>query len=895
MINREQIYLAALLHDIGKFYQRADENSTAKSTHLSEEVKNLEKTYCPLNPFTKRYSHKHVLWTAQFFIDFSKHLKTLLGLNDSDFYNILKIASIHHNPSNSFDERIIQKADHYSSGIDRSNASVAWKDSEEEEDKNWDNFKRIQMRSIFEGISIEGKNPAYNHKLPLLQFQISENYFPKRDIETIADYKKLWNDFATEVKFIQSKSIKVFNETLLFLLEKYTSRIPGSTQHLPDVSLFHHLKSTAALAISLYDYKKEHNQIGVGVKIDKDELPFALIGGDLSGIQKFIYNIIAKGAAKNLKGRSFYLQLLVDNIVQSILDHPDLQLFSGNIIYSSGGSFYILAPNKKALPSIIETLEKSISEKLFGYHKTELFLALDYVPFGEDILYSKNESKNLGELWKELSEKLSTKKSQRFKNLISTDYDKFFVPINDITSNKRDAITGEELLEHPAPRTLDDNTQVNDYTYQLIELGKKLKSTDYWIQSKIELTYFNQMGSKQTGFNPIGIGYFNYFINQEEFKNQENKLRQSADNVRVLYFNKNNFLEPVQKGIDNIYGLTLYGGNDYPADKYGEPKTFEEIAGAVFSDAKKTERISSPNLLRLGVLRMDVDNLGRIFRDGFKVKNEKGITEFKGSFSRYCTLSSSLDYFFKGYLNSIWESKEDYKEFSQIIYSGGDDLFIVGKWDVLINMAFDIKSQFKKWTCNSSSFTLSGGMAIVGAKYPILKSALQSEAFEKAVKNHIYNGVENDLEKNAFAFLGYDIYNDEKTNEIIFALNWDTEYEYVHQLKENIKAMLANEKEGLSQGFSNDIYNLMQQGRFYYDKKEDKYQPANLEVIWQIAYNFKRRSSGIKNETQAFLKSWVSRIMTGKVEEIASTKYHALQILAFAARWAAFEIRSEIN
>ena len=37
---REIVYLAALLHDIGKFYQRADEGGVAKSVFLSNINKN---------------------------------------------------------------------------------------------------------------------------------------------------------------------------------------------------------------------------------------------------------------------------------------------------------------------------------------------------------------------------------------------------------------------------------------------------------------------------------------------------------------------------------------------------------------------------------------------------------------------------------------------------------------------------------------------------------------------------------------------------------------------------------------------------------------------------------------------------------------------------------------
>lgn len=38
---REHVYLAALLHDIGKFYQRADKIFSDKTNELSENVKKM--------------------------------------------------------------------------------------------------------------------------------------------------------------------------------------------------------------------------------------------------------------------------------------------------------------------------------------------------------------------------------------------------------------------------------------------------------------------------------------------------------------------------------------------------------------------------------------------------------------------------------------------------------------------------------------------------------------------------------------------------------------------------------------------------------------------------------------------------------------------------------------
>ena len=78
---REHIYLAALLHDIGKFYQRADTGSVATSKFLSQQNKTMSSI---LPQYNGIYTHKHCLWTAQFIDDYRGVFKKLIGADSSD-------------------------------------------------------------------------------------------------------------------------------------------------------------------------------------------------------------------------------------------------------------------------------------------------------------------------------------------------------------------------------------------------------------------------------------------------------------------------------------------------------------------------------------------------------------------------------------------------------------------------------------------------------------------------------------------------------------------------------------------------------------------------------------------------------------------------------------------
>ncbi len=244
--------------------------------------------------------------------------------------------------------------------------------------------------------------------------------------------------------------------------------------------------------------------------------------------------------------------------------------------------------------------------------------------------------------------------------------------------------------------------------------------------------------------------------------------------------------------------------------------------------------------------------------------------------SRYSTLSRNLDLFFTGYINTIWQSKPEYKDYTQIIYSGGDDLFIVGKWDVLIKMADDIYKKFKKWTCKNVSFGLSGGIAVVPPRFPLLKAALLAEEEEKRAKDHKY-GTGKGKDKNSFSLFG-------------FPFRWDEELKFVIEIKNDIKKML--DSKDLAQGFPSEMYNLMARAfPEYISELTDR--SFRYRVKWLIAYNFKRallREKG--EETKEFLKNWGQKIFTGKIEQMEESSYDALQILAIAARWADYELRS---
>jgi CRISPR-associated protein Csm1 len=783
----------------------------------------------------------------------------------------------------------------------------------------WQKFQKIRMVSILEKLGkLDDKkifDKIYEYHLPITELSLTfekdkdnviktETFFPQKVANTAAqDYTKLWEGFTKEVKQIVAfTDFKVFAETLLNLLHKYAITVPSSTHtSLQDISLYDHIKVATAISVCLYDYAQEAPNKEDNQENKKADKPFMLIGADISGIQSFLYDIISSKAAKNLKGRSFYLQLLTDSIVEKVIS--ELKLFSANVIYASGGNFFVLAPNTDTVKKQLDALEKEITDKLFAEHKTTLGFIMDFV----EISKAEITGNTLGKTWQSLYDKLDVKKKQKNKlQMLSNEklltakngYDFFFTPSEIGGIAPRDMISNEELdinnankkgeilfFDEESKDINDDATlaQINagenllsKNTHEQIRLGEVLKNVVYHISSQKSLSEILNVYE----FNPCNLGIYHYFIAKEDFFKNDLKSAINQEKTKISVINDLDFIVNFNNTSSNF---NFYGGNKFPKikvkikQKYEKTiaKTFSEMAGMKEKEVSYIEEFLEPDLKKLAILRMDVDNLGSLFKDGFNIektqeKDENGRNIYKSiaTFSRLASLSRNLDYFFKGFLNVIWNSKADYKNYTQIIYSGGDDLFIVGRWNCIIDFAEDIQTHFAEWTCNNEEIGISGGITVVTPKFPISKAAELCEIDEKLAKNH---KISESIEKNAITLFGV-------------PLHWKYEFPIVKKLKNRLVAM----------DMPKSI--LMKIQAFYQQAQEEQKKNKTQTWRWQMAYNFARAATQYKNNID--LLELLSEI---KIDIIADTvnknkvvkKHDYFTLLNLAARWAEFELRSQ--
>ncbi|MEL7120916.1 MAG: hypothetical protein AAFO07_15800 [Bacteroidota bacterium] len=631
-------------------------------------------------------------------------------------------------------------------------------------------------------------------------------------------------------------------DRLLSLLFKYGSFLPSHYE--ADVSLYDHARIKAALAVCLANGED-----------------FLLVHGGVSGIQKYLYDVIRRRAAKLLKGRSFYLKLLLDSVILRLI--TDLGIFRANVLYSSGGNFALLVP--ASLEDQLKELEDQIAINLFNEHQMSLSFEMAWSPLSQQQI--KDEM--LYQSWEQIGLMMTKKKAQPYlqsliasaginltqPNTSGSGYQYFFTPQEvggEVSATvKRDAISGDELRQgqfQPLEKEADNELFVSNLTTQQIQLARLLKDQKK-LEAYISPSLHNNNNSSKNHLNAGKLG-INWTISDRS---------SIIPDTQKFSLKLNEFILEESMADDESFQIELYGGNDSPKYTSGENK----------NDTKPYEDLidEQDKVKKLGVLRMDVDDLGKTFTDAFDKRKYSNRT---CTLSRYVSLSRQLDYFFKGYLNHIWSNNELYREHLLILYSGGDDLFIIGKWDVSIAFAQDIYTNLKKWVCHHPGINISGGIAMVNAKFPISKSADMAGEAEDLAKDYSYNGKAT---KNALTLFG-------------IPLNWERDMPTVVHLKDELFQYTT--KNIISKNILGRLMSLYQDRNL--QQLEDAipaWRWTTAYIIHKIAQPLNRTSSLEKNQAAIFLKSLSTGIFSNSFEGKKLESQHDFFTLVYvAARWA---------
>lgn len=695
MKEKEILIKGALLHDIGKVCYRTGKrinHSKLGGDFLEQYLKPNEEAERLLN--CVRYHHKDYLQKAK------------LDKNDLAY--------------------IVYEADNIASGMDRR--------ENEGEEKGFD--PKLNLDSIF-SVFYSDKEIQVANKYPLIYKDINKVFnYPRKDISlaTNSNYEALLNKIKSH--FITKDISQISINQLLQILEEGFSYVPSSTNRAEvcDISLYVHSKITSAVAscMKLYfdeqqiqDYKKYC--FNSGSKIFRNEKIYLLISGDISDIKDFIYTIPSKGALKTLRGRSLYIDLLLEEFIDEYLEQ--IGLSRANVLYSGGGHFYILAPNIEDTKKAIDKLQAKMNRWLMENIGINLYLAIGTAECSANNLM-KSEAQ--GNLFAIVNKKLKDDKTIRY----SKDED-FLEHIFNVEKEKDTAKKECNICHNLVDKLWKYNSDEEiacEFCLNLYKLGQDILTQDLvFVISEKKIDDSIKIFGKDKDL-------YMYAVKIEDIDMFKGKI------LRI--YSKNNLLE-------NDLAIRLYLADYSAKNENDEVMTFDDLA-------KSSCKIDK-GIKRLGVLRLDVDDLGIAFSSGFVSDKDKIEDNLRyATLSRYADLSKDISMFFKVAINKIcagdliggvdFEEKafnilgiaKAQKRKVNIIYAGGDDLFLVGAWDEVLEVAIDINRAFKQFT--NGRLTLSAGMAMFSPTYPISKMAEIAGLLVQMSKNR--------KDKNSIALFG---------------------------------------------------------------------------------------------------------------------------------------------
>ncbi len=850
----ETLKIGALLHDIGKWYKLL-----CNAEHHDE---------CG-EKFIEDYKH---VFSMGIDIDCLKklvknHHKNGHENDDDNYKYLLEILKISDILSNG--ELITYENE--TSGNDYINLISIFENIHlpiEDDKTNTHNKKNMHLKSYndYSKYSIVPLNVSEKKLFPIRKGE-------KKNREDKEEKKKiLIKDVDEEYKkFVENdlnKNIKNFEDLYQFI-QKYTWCIPSTykkikdTNYLPDVSLFDHLKTTCAIACCLYNNKnidEEYiktllnnlNELNNKTSVeknkylekinktnDKDEKRelynemklkvreiamnysnenpklkdsvFSLIHGDISGVQDFIFNITSKGANKSLKGRSFYLDFLTELCAKYIVQKLELPIT--NILFYGGGHFYILSYNvdeeteefkeksnneksnaKNNISFNIEDFEKEINNILFEKFGADLYVAVGKVDLRpiDFLIDCMDDNSKIGipHKWKECAEATSKRKMRKFEYKGMD----LFKAGGSGDENKRCQVCKNEADKL---YSLEDNTKICENCASFTELTNFLREFGNKDNNIIDYNYKlkkSQVFKNNIKFHEIPV--LKEFYKSIDFDNKSYNLPDEDGNLTIPY---------------KIWSIA------FPLEK-DKIKEFLKLA-------EQAEDRTGTN--KIAILKMDVDNLGKIITKGLGNN---------ATLSRLSTLSSMLTLFFTGYIPYLIKTgkveteskngkkvKVEYKDNIYLTYSGGDDTLIVGAWDTVWDLAKEINDKFKKFVCNNPDITLSAGVVLVSPKFEYRKGVyLAEDELENAKENKTkIDGKEK--EKDSVSIFGHalvwDKIKDERDYEAKFndALKYTNKKRIVHltqKVHSNLEKALVKSKNSKN----NDEFRL------------------NIPYLWRMKY-----------------------------------------------------------
>ena len=532
----------------------------------------------------------------------------------------------------------------------------------------------------------------------------SEMLFPQplADLqEAERGYQQIFEDIAAH--FTQKSPAQMPFGELLRVLEETMSYVPSPAG--ADIALYDYARMTAAYAAALHRYAAAQDIHSAHTYEERggEALPaFLLVSADISGIQPFIYAIPSKGALKSLRGRSFYLEILLENIVDEILSACGISRSA--LLYTGGGHFYLLLPNTEDVQNLLTRCHTEVNSWMLEHFGSSLYLAMAWSACTSNELAGQGTQ----EVFHRVSEALSSEKLCRYSE---EQLAAMFTPESDCNRTRdaaRECAVCHTSTTHLMPYSADSSIEACGMCSHLFTFGERILTKNAFCVSAER---------SAEALSLPGIGRTLYLTAEE------------LDDVDRLSYK-----------IERIYAKNAAYTGDLPAAHLwlGDYSARENKAVLEMENLARRSGSTedSKGIPRIGVMRADVDNLGAAFLAGFPPEHV--------TMTRTAALSQRLSLFFKHYINDICHGKfsTHFSLFGRekkaardvhIVYSGGDDIFLLGAWDDITELAVDLRRAFLRFTSGKLHF--SAGIGFFKDKCPIAEMACRTGDLESRAKD----------------------------------------------------------------------------------------------------------------------------------------------------------------
>lgn len=769
-----RVALAAFLHDLGKFAERA--GFEAPSSALDAHVQ----LYCPFKTYEPGgtrgfHTHKHAAYTGLAFDVVEKNAPDLIQgdmapfasrSSDGDITDsMINAAAAHHKPE-TFLQWVIATADRVASGFEREE----FEDYNSAEDKNpitgrnhyqarqWTLFESIQLNDSGLPSPSTKNSDAYRYRLlamsPRSIFPVSaDSYEPNDDASAKAEYAALWQKFLhglTDIPASHRQNWPLWLDHFDTAWQTFTHAIPSATAGFsnnkwaklrPDVSLYDHSKTAAAVATALWRWHQEAGQTDAAAagrlsqRQDWHEDKLLLIQGDFFGIQDFVFadgSQTNKAAAKLLRGRSFQVSLFTELAALKVLEA--LSLPPTSQITNAAGKFLILAPNTETARGQLERVREEINNWFLKHSFGMAGLGLvGKTACCNDFKKGKaadGHASPFKKLLVSLFADLERAKLQRFALTGQSS------PVIDVSYAQGACQYNEKM---PADRPNDakgDSISSAALSRDQILLGDSLTRLDriLVVRDASALT-----GNSVTRLEVPLFGYAVAFTGGEDATGKFGSLARQGALVRCWDFSlPENLDDTLWHGYARRYinayvprftetdlqtrGKYVGLASDVDTDdvRFDAGKTLNHIACE--DRTCPTDPDKWQGQVALMTLKGDVDNLGAIFQQGLQ----------EPTFAKMAALSRQMNAFFALWLPAVCRA-----EFPNVytVFAGGDDFFLIGPWRSTQQLAARMAVEFQRFVANNKSITFSAGMVMTKPGLPMHTLSSQAEDALDAAKS----------------------------------------------------------------------------------------------------------------------------------------------------------------